>query len=215
MSLLASRLVANIYQQDSEAMQVLSNISSFATIIAFLVPYFFSSQNTTQSTSNFQYVCLGLFALSSVYTLIISFKNKPKKYSKKVDIDEYMFNWISQDGRAVIFTRDMSWADSIGMIDMLKAKANKQELTIVMSHSTNLTNELKAYGAEIVLYGGVDFIPSSRFTIIRDGRSDARVAIGRRYSNGEHVIEEFDNSTHPLFSVATDLVSVLKKLEKR
>lgn len=60
-------------------------------------------------------------------------------------------------------------------------------------------------GARIATYPDLSYVPLSRFTLIRHGRQDTEVAIGRRI-RGVHTIETFGPGIHPAFALAEDLV---------
>ena len=59
-------------------------------------------------------------------------------------------------------------------------------------------------------YQALNFIPSSRFTIINADRMDAHVAIGGQ-QDGKHVIEEYRAGQHPVFAVIHDLTEVIRR----
>jgi hypothetical protein len=58
------------------------------------------------------------------------FKNKPKRYRTPAKINSYMRNWLSAGGRALIFSRDLSWAGGESEKELLRNKAASNELTI-------------------------------------------------------------------------------------
>jgi hypothetical protein len=136
-------------------------------------------------------------------------KRRPKFYRTTKEIDRYMYAWISQRGRVLIFTRDMSWAISKEIKQLLLDKASKNELEICLPEPTLLATELAAAGAEVHTYESFKDSPYSRFTIIRYGKDDARIAIGRNV-NGLHRIDEYSYGSDPVFSIAYDLVRVVK-----
>ena len=112
-----------------------------------------------------------------------------------------------------IFTRDMSWAGEARIKRLLMTKAQANELTICMPKMIPLAQELADAGAKILTYPQLDFVPSSRFTIINADRMDAQVAIGRTI--GEyHVIEEHAAGTHPIHAVTKDLVELVRQVSE-
>lgn len=136
-------------------------------------------------------------------------KSKPKIYRTNKEIDRYMYNWIDQRGRVLIFTRDMSWATSREIKQLLMDKASRNELEICLPEPTPLTKELTQAGAEVHTYESFKDSPYSRFTIIRYGKDDARIAIGRNV-DGLHRIDEYSYGSDPVFSIAYDLVRIVK-----
>ncbi|MCW3106589.1 MAG: hypothetical protein JWQ09_1095 [Segetibacter sp.] len=189
-------------------MKTIGNISAPASIIGFLFPYF--SDNKGFSFNVFQICCLLLFVLSTITILYIDYKSKPKRYKNAQEINNYMYDWISNIGRIVIFTRDMTWTDEKRIKDKLIEKSRNDELIVCMPKANEFANELKGHGANIIEYSNLNYQPQSRFTIVQYGRNDAKVAIGKTYSK-YHLIEEFHNGDHPLFHVAQDLVNILIK----
>ena len=153
----------------------------------------------------------GVFALAAVFDIRDHLRRQAKRYKTKSEINSYMFRWISNAGRVVIFTRDHTWAHDPNIRDLLFSKARKNELAICVPGDTELTRDLRSEGAEIITYSKLAYAPGSRFTIINDGRvADAAVAIGRQV-NGVQIIEEFPIGD-PVFAVAKDLVEVLRRI---
>jgi hypothetical protein len=134
----------------------------------------------------------------------------PHVCASKEQIATYMFNWISRGGRVIVFTRDMTWAIQPNIENLLLAKARQNELTIYMPKPTDLSKKLELAGATVFHYQALNFIPSSRFTIINADRMDAHVAIGGQ-QDGKHVIEEYRAGQHPVFAVIHDLTEVIRR----
>jgi len=135
-------------------------------------------------------------------------KNRVLTFRKDSAIKQYMYKWISQGGRAVIFSRNLSWVNDEKMTSLLISKAENKELTICLPERISLVEGLETAGAEICVYPELEYIPEASFTIIRQGRMDARVAVGRRIKR-KHVIEEFGLGEHPVYHVANDLTRVI------
>ena len=163
--------------------------------------------------SIFQIVLLTFTVMGIVFMIfwdIYSYlKSKPKLYRTTKEIDKYMYDWISRRGRVLIFTRDMSWATSIEIKKLLMDKASRNELEICLPNPTPLARELAAAGAEVHTYESFKDSPYSRFTIIRYGKDDARMAIGRNV-DGLHRIDEYSYGSDPIFSIAYDLARIVK-----
>jgi hypothetical protein len=73
-------------------------------------------------------------------------------------------------------------------------------------------DEFEKSGATIVVYQSLNYTPLSRFTITNYGRDDAKVAVGKSMSNGNHLIEVYGNGEHPYFQVANDLINVINSI---
>lgn len=192
-------------------MKIISQISAFASILGFLIPYFSTSGNDSKTTT-FQFFCLGGFLVASIIVFILELIKRPKTYKNDKKIAEYMLGWISKTGRTVIFTRDMSWAKTNEIKNKLIDKAKAQELILCMPSKTKFASVLEKKGAEVYEYPNIDYTPESRFTIVHYGRGDAKLAIGRTESDGKHRITEFENGLHPQFHLAVDLVNILRKM---
>jgi hypothetical protein len=140
-------------------------------------------------------------------------KKQPRRYKTSEEINDYMYRWITRGRRVVIFTRDMTWAQESRTENLLADKAGRGELNICLPKHTELTRRLKTRGAKIFTYEQIGHVPSSRFTIINDGRMDAAVAVGRQI-DGVQVIEEFAEGQHPVFAIAQDLAAIIRKLSQ-
>jgi hypothetical protein len=142
-------------------------------------------------------------------------RQKPRTFKpESYEIKNYLLNWISKGGHAVVFTRDMSWANDDRIKNMLLTKARNSELSVILPKQMALTEELERSGAQIISYESLNYTPQSRFTLINKGRMDSQVAFGRRIKD-QHVIEEFANGEHPVFALANDLVEILNHIQKK
>lgn len=141
---------------------------------------------------------------------------RTREFTSVKKINEYMKSWISKGSRVAIFSRDLSWAqqDEPEIQKILLRKARQKELYVFVENETEFTDTLKSAGAEIRIYGPLQHVPRSRFTIIDFEQAGARVAIGQKRNN-KHVIQEFQEGSHPCFSVAEDLVKVLMAYNKQ
>lgn len=125
-------------------------------------------------------------------------------------IRRYMHNWIRHGGRVAIWSRDLTWADDKETRRLLKEKAEQKELILCLPKHNELTEELAKAGAEVCAYGAnYRESPASRFTITFFGKSGARVAIGRP-DGDTHVVEEFSADAGPVFSLAEDLIAIVR-----
>lgn len=184
---------------------------TFASIVALVI----SLDPTPDDWRAFE---IALAVLASVGFLVVGIievrdvlRRTPRPYSDRNKIWAYLYEWIREGDRVVVFTRDMSWADEDEMIQLLKSKAYANELTVCLPERTSLIEDLSEAGAEVITYPDLDFVPSSRFTIVRYERADAEVAIGRTI-DGVHVIEEFRVGEHPAYALADDLVRLTRQI---
>jgi len=154
---------------------------------------------------------LGLF----IYFMVDDLRRlNQKRLKTESDVNRYMHNWLSKGGRATIFTNDMTWADQDQTIqELLLDKASRRELTICMPEPTELAIACRRKGAVVLTYQQLQYVPRSRFTIIRDGRMDARIAVGMT-TEGVHCVEEYQMGEHAVFAIANDLVEFTRRIGK-
>jgi hypothetical protein len=91
-------------------------------------------------------------------------------------------------------------------------KSSKDEVELYLPKEIPISDELKKAGAKVFAYNK-NFTPNTRFTMINLGRDDAQVAIGRRV-DGHFVIEKYSLGNHPTFSLAEDIVNILKEQQR-
>ena len=188
-------------------------LGGWTSILVGLIGLWISFSPDITKFSIFQVFLLTVIAIGIVFMIYWDVRSylerRPKLYRTNKQIDRYMHAWISRRGRVLIFTRDMSWATSKEIKELLTDKANRKELEICLPEPTALSQELARAGAEVHTYPSFNDSPYSRFTIIRYGKSDARIAIGRNVK-GLHRIDEYSYGSDPVFSIADDLVRIVK-----
>ena len=188
--------------------RISTHVGSFASLCSLL----FLFRPTTAPWTVFQGMWLGLAILlllgAVAHEVRESRASGRLSLGTDAEIRDYMFKWISRGGRVAIFSRDMSWVRDEEMMELLREKARRDELTICLPGEIFLADELRRCGARVCLYPQLRYTPQSRFTIINKDRMDSKVAVGRRIKD-KHVIEEFSLGEHPVFSVANDLVEVV------
>src|SRR5689334_13116815 len=170
--------------------RLIAHLASYASI--FGLYFTVAPPDAERSTVEWVVLAVGLLlAAITLYDEVNEFvRSGPKVYRAQEAINGYMRRWVSQPGRVVIFSRDMSWARGNSVRNVLYGKASRNELIVCVEQEIPLTNELRAQGAQIVTYGQLGHVPKSRFTIVGYEREGARVAVGIA-DNGRHVIQEF------------------------
>ena len=167
---------------------------------ASVIGLIFSLRPVGQPLTAFQGGLIGVLIfgfLLLIYSDINTYQlNQPISFDSENEINDYMYEWISKGRRVVIFTHDMSWANEDRMRRILAKKAQRNELTICLPKNIELTRSLTRYGATILTYEQLNYVPQSRFTIINKDRMDAHVAVGRRIGN-KHIIEEYHVGRRP------------------
>lgn len=157
-------------------------------------------------------ICICVLSLVlAIYEEIKLYRSKKGKvYSSKENVRNYMYKWISQEGVTFIFSRDLSWVSDEEMKNLFRNKARNRELKLCVAESIPFVTELADLGAEIYTYKQLDYTLKTRFTFVKVGRIDCKVAIGREVK-GSHFIEEFKATDEPVFSIASDLMEVLSR----
>ena len=135
-------------------------------------------------------------------------------YPTKESINHFMYRWLKDNGQSVVLSRDMSWASEKKITEMLKEKAKKNELTLILSFQNNLSKELEKLGAVIIEYGYLDFIPETRFTIVDYGSLRSKVAIGQKDEMEIHRINKYIQSDIPVYYLVNDLIKLVQGIEK-
>lgn len=157
------------------------------------------------------FLAAAIFAVALKLEVADTLKTRPRVMRNADQIRDYMYAWIARAGRVAIFTHDMTWVRDEELKDLLRRKAREDELIVCLPNRTPLAQELDEIGATVYSYSQLNYVPRSRFTIIKLGRGDAEVAVGRDVS-GSHVIEEFQIGRHPAFTMAEDLVSIIARI---
>ncbi|WP_125477252.1 hypothetical protein [Paenibacillus sp. LK1] len=186
------------------------HFGTFASLIGLVFTIKPEGKLTTPGIVVLMCLCF-LSLVLAIYEEIKLYKSKKGKvYSSKESVRNYMYKWISQEGVTFIFSRDLSWVSDEEMKNLFRNKARSRELKLCVSESIPFVSELAELGAEIHTYKQLDYTLKTRFTFVRVGRLDSKVAIGRDV-NGNHYIEEFKATDEPVFSIASDLMEVLSR----
>ena len=198
--------------------RIVGLISSFLAVISiFYSP--FANSTPLEAWRVVIITILSLMMLASVvFDIYDYYKAKPSCFKKEQDIKNYMYNWISTEGKVVLFSNDLSWVNS-AIKELLLKKAKQHELTICLSSRIELTNELEASGASIFTYSNLNFKPNSRFTIIKENKDDRQIAISKSIKTkniNHHYIYEYQNGGPiPIVTLAYDLVNLIKLCNDR
>ena len=178
--------------------------SVWSVVIAIWVQFWsFSWWMTIPSATVLVMMLISIVAVVRSETTTRLYKNDDAS-----GIRDYLFRWIENGGRVVIWTRDMSWANDEQVNQLLVRKAKADELIICLPNDVEKSNALKEKGAEVIAYGSL-FAPAARFTITNFELAGSRVAVGRPSGN-LHIIQEFSQGEHPAFHMADDLVKLVR-----
>lgn len=141
-----------------------------------------------------------------------------KKYSgptRSAEVAEYMITLVNHDGRCVMSSNDLSWAQGDKDYQRraaraLEQKASQGSLELVMPTPSDYSSKLEKLGADVHYYGSEGFKLKSRFTIVNVERSDEWVAIGHG-DRDSHYIHEVDSPNDPAGFLASDLVKLAQR----
>ena len=118
------------------------------------------------------------------------------KHSSSAEVHKYLYDWIKDGGRTVVFTRDFTWANcSREMLALLQEKAKKKELIVCLCRATDITDQLKELGAEIYIHDIREL--KSRFTIIHYGTNYPKVTVGSKDADGRFINEQYNMKDNP------------------
>lgn len=135
--------------------------------------------------------------------------------------DEYikfMKKYLTHPGKIVMVSHNLSISKSMTLREILKDRAQKEELTLFTRKKGEFSSELLELGASVTFYEDLDFEPRSRFTIVSADRDEAKVAVDwqspKPLDDGRDITRRvaiFRKGEHPYFSAVADLVTVLEK----
>lgn len=187
---------------------------NWAAAAASLIGLYFTlrpvSGSLTQSQIIFLLCVILVFGFAAIRDIREERKKAAKTYQDAAAINNYMYAMLRDSGHCEICSRDASWIIESRIYTLLAEKAKRGELTFLVHKRTQKLIDLQNMGAEIIEYGSLGFEPMTRFTVVNAGNHLASyVAIGRRKPNELHTIEELDSS-HPTYSMARDLIRVVK-----
>ncbi|MEC7741374.1 MAG: hypothetical protein VYE13_02755 [Pseudomonadota bacterium] len=187
------------------------NVASYASVVGV----YLTVLPIGQDRPDWHWIVISLFGVLSAYSAYDDYMNfsqeSHKTYSTTKKVNKFMNQWVQNEGRTVIFTRDMSWGEEFEIKPTLMRKARAKQLKIYLQSRTDLSDELQTAGADIVEYSAAAYEPKSRFTIVGAGKQGARVAVGTK-RNGKHVVYKFESGDDPVFAIAEDLTEMLGKL---
>lgn len=101
-------------------------------------------------------------------------KSRPYSFDRQKNI-EYMEGIIKRDGKIIVFAGGLSWVDNEKIKKAIIDKKN--DLFLCVNNSAPYLDEFRKAGVKVLTYGDKDFSPCTRFTIIRKGSPNERIAI--------------------------------------
>ena len=159
------------------------------------------------------YIVLIILVIVAVTRAILAWPEWPFRIYRANDqagINRYLYRQIDSGGRVAIWTRDMCWADTEKMTELLRRKAQRGQLIICLPQEIPQSDELKQIGAEVFAYGASP-AADYRFIIVNYGRAGSRVAVVR-FGAKFHWIQEYAaGDQHPAFYMAQDLVRMVRE----
>lgn len=167
---------------------------------------------------NFLLICIILIvAFYMIYDIQHVYLHRIKRYKPNdPKISVYLCEQLKKAGRVAIFSRDISWVTSGSEAEeLLLQKANSKELVLFVQTTTSIAQKLANAGAEVSTYQKFpNYRPKSRFTVLDYEKTGSRVLIGYS-SNGEHLIEEFNDSDKALVDLVETFVQLAEQASDR
>ncbi|MGZ0018114.1 hypothetical protein [Nitrosomonas sp. wSCUT-2] len=154
-----------------------------------------------------------LIILIVVSYLIFDIKHEyldRKRYeSNDPKIAVFLCEQLKRAGRVAIFSRDISWVTPGSEAEkLLLQKAKSNELVLFVQTTTSIAQKLANEGAEVRTYQKFSgYKPKSRFTVLDYEKTGSRVLIGYS-SNGEHLIDEFNDSNKAIVDLVETFVQL-------
>ena len=99
---------------------------------------------TENHKNGFFVFCLVISVISIVYIFLqinLYKKNGQQTFvhSSQEKVNKYLYDWIKEGSRTVIFTRDFTWANSSQeMLSMLEEKSRRHELSVCLYQPTEI-----------------------------------------------------------------------------
>lgn len=156
---------------------------------------------------------IGVIALVAVlalrHTVSEERKRSPVVAGLPSELRSANARWLSEHGRVVVVTRDMSWVIDEEVRAALSRKAASGELLVFATASTPELAELATAGADVRILHGIP--PTTRFTVLRWGTTDARVLVHRQVRG---VVEFYERTPSDFaeYWLALDVVDLLSRL---
>lgn len=209
------RRVATTQQAGQVFERYLTQMATSTATLGSLVAFILLGQDAADEVPAWRWSLIAVALLAFVVNLSVDWSAyraaTAKRFRASREIRDYMRALLDRGGRSAIFSRDLTWADHSDVKDVLLEKARRGELTIVLPRVVPVATELASAGAALFTYPALDYELRSRFTLVQLGTAAPSVAVGR--PQGEHVyVEEFNERTHPVVTLAEDLHQVLKRI---
>lgn len=153
---------------------------------------------------------LAVFLIALKLELEDEHARRPFLIARPDDLVEFNETWLRTGGHVVIVTRDFSWSLTPSVLQALKGKAEKRELTLILHSSDKLTDELKDLGGEIITTQDLAYTAKLRFSISRYGAADS-VVLFHTVDNGKVVFVRRTHQDFPEFWLAQDMVELLRR----
>jgi len=183
-----------------------------------LAVLFGSSTETLKQPLNLLVVVLALIVVLAVaaYDIYQAWQERPKRFAgrnRDEKTRDYMIWLLSHEGGCVMSSKDLSWATGDAR-DKLLDKARKHSLSLLLPYETDLSEELRAAGADVHYYADKGWALKSRFTIVNYQRGDAWLAVGLS-SPDAHSIREIRTNDDAALNMAKDIAALAQRLANK
>lgn len=166
--------------------------------------------DTKNFVINFSLILVILIvAFYMIFDIKHEYLDRKRYESNDPKIAAFLCEQLKKAGRVAIFSRDISWVISGSEAEkLLLQKAKLKELVLFVQTTTSIAQNLANAGAEVRTYQKFSgYKPKSRFTVLDYEKTGSRVLIGYS-SNGEHLIDEFNDSDKAIVDLVETFVQL-------
>lgn len=197
--------------------KIIDSCLIFATFLAALISYLGIGKELR--IGRVCYSFLAFCILIGILLLLIwlfFFIERPKSFNnnKKNKIYKYLEDLYLKTGHCYIFSRgSMSWYNYGTIKDSLLKKCKERQLTIIVPHENDFTNELKLAGGIIFTYTELNIENFASWSIINPEGTDCVVALGNDICN-KHYIKKYNINNIDFMKISKLVTKLLDNLSK-
>jgi hypothetical protein len=188
-------------------------LASFATILGISIA---NAVEFWQKSSPWRQMLLvlaiGGAIIWAIADLLLWFRRRPQRYKTEAQINSYMRKLLARGGTAYIFANNLTWVDE-GVSNFIETHAARKIIRIYVPKENQITARLRNYGAQVVIYSRLGYIPEARFTLLNPDEPGSSILAVGKGAVPNFFIDEFTDAEHARFiSIARDLFAILDKV---
>ena len=173
----------------------------FFTLFGWITSYYsiFSLKNLPEFWKGILITVAALMCfIYGVVHVIEYYRQNRFIFNNQEDANNYLSKWIGKNtGHVVIYTNDMSWADTDKLRGILQEKAENKNLTMCLRRTTTMTEALHQKGAELFIH---DKMPElkARFIIVDYKGNNPKVSAYTTDDQRRYINKQYDTQHDPL-----------------